>query len=490
MNAAAIALNTTNLSRLDPARIATPDYAREDIRTGVLHLGPGAFHRAHQADYFDQLLARDPRWGIAGVSLHSGAVAEALAAQDGLYTQAILDEDIRYRVIGAVQAVIRSSDVRFRLLQSAPSIRLITLTITEKGYCLRGDGRLDVDHPDIAADLRSPRAPRSAIGWLVEALRVRFDAGTSIPDILSCDNLSGNGDKLRQAVVDFAAAINRDLSLHIEDQVRFPNSMVDSITPATDDALRERVAREAGVDDRWPIQREAFTSWVIEDAVSADFPDLESVGAVMTPNVAAHERAKLRLLNGAHSTLAYLGLGRGHASVAEAMNDPALGAVISEMMKQEIAPSIAAPSGLDLDDYRRSLLARFRNPSIVHKLSQIAWDGSQKLPIRILGTIADNLKAGRSIARLSLGVAAWMRFVRRSAVEGAEITDPMAAELKAIGRACRDEARHDCALFFERTGIFPEALLRDHRFVNAVQSAYEQLTGDRADAGFEKAVGL
>lgn len=489
MNASAISLNAGNLSRFDPARVAAPSYARDRVQTGVLHIGPGAFHRAHQADYFDRLLASDPRWGIAGVSLHSASVAEALAAQDGLYTLATLDDEIRFRIIGAVKTVIRSSDVRFRLLQSAPTIKLITLTITEKGYCLQSDGSLDFANPDIDADLRSPRSPRSAIGWLVEALRVRFEADTPIPHILSCDNLSSNGDKLRRAVIDFAAAVNRDLALRIEDDVRFPNSMVDSITPATDDALRERVAREAGVDDRWPIQREAFASWVIEKSHSAGFPDLESVGAVMTTDVAAHERAKLRMLNGAHSTLAYLGLGRGHESAADAMRDPALAALLNDMMEQEIAPSIAAPSGLDLGEYRRSLLNRFRNPSIVHKLSQIAWDGSQKLPIRILGTIADNLQAGRSIERLSLGVAAWMRFVRAMALEGASVTDPIATQLAEIGRACRDEAEYDCDLFFERTQIFSGALKGDTRFVKSVQSAYGQLAREGAGARLEKAVG-
>lgn len=469
------ALNARNLPRADVERVGVPGYDRDQVGIGVLHLGPGAFHRAHQADFFDRLLARDPRWGVCGVSLRSAAVSKALSPQDGLYTLAILDETVRYRIIGALKEVMTADDARFRERFAAPQTRLVTLTITEKGYCLGADGALDLTHADMRHDVENPRRPKSAIGWIVEGLRPRRAAGLAAPDIVSCDNLSDNGDKLRRAVLALAREVDPDLAQWIEGEARFPRTMVDAITPATDEALRAAVREATGFDDAWPVRREAFSSWVIEDNVSPSFPDLSSVGAVMASDVAAHERAKLRMLNGAHSTLAYCGLAKGYETVAEAMGDAALSSFIDDMMRVEIAPGLAAPRGLDLDDYRRALMKRFRNPAIAHRLSQIAWDGSQKLPIRLLETIADNLKAGRPVARLSTGVAAWMRFMRRAARTGADIVDPLKDRLLKIGAACRDEAAHDGALFRREAGMFPPSLAVAESFRAALEAGYRQV---------------
>lgn len=239
--------------------------------------------------------------------------------------------------------------------------------------------------------------------------------------------------------------------------------------PATDDALRARVLAETGVEDAWPIQRETFTQWVIEDDLGPDAPDLASVGATLTDDVEAWERAKLRLLNGAHSTLAYAGLLRGQGTVREAMADAALAGMVRSMMLSDVAPTLAAPAGLDIPLYVDALLSRFRNPAIDHRLSQIAWDGSQKLPIRLLGTIADALAAGRPITRLVVGVAAWMLFVERQTRSDVMVVDPLADKLAQVGRAGGVDA------FLGVGAMFPPALAGDLAFTAPLRRAYEAL---------------
>ena len=442
----------------------------------MLHIGPGAFHRAHQADYFDLLLASDPRWGIHGVSMKSASLRDAIQPQDNLYTLAILDEQVRYRVIGAMTRVSTVSEGAWRETILSPDLHLVTLSITEKGYCLGADDALDFSHPDITADLTDRSCPSSAIGLLVEGLRLRHAADLAPVTVLSCDNLPSNGQKLRDAILTFAAAVDQKLFEWVSTNIAFPCSMVDSITPATDHALRSKVSEATGLADSWPIQREAFTSWVIEDRVGPGFPGLSRVGAVMTNDVEAHEKAKLRLLNGAHSTLAYLGLALGHQTVSGAMQDTALAGMIDTMMQREIASGLRAPKGLDLDAYRLALLKRFRNPAIAHKLSQIAWDGSKKLPMRLLDTIFENLRAGRPIEGLATGVAAWMRFVRRSALDGSAITDPLADRVIRIGTACDDTPDSDVALFLELDEVFPPALVSQTAFVEKMKWAYARVT--------------
>ena len=459
------------------AGVALPVYDRSKVTTGIVHFGPGAFHRAHQAVYIDDLLASDPSWGICEVSLHSESVGQALTPQDGFYTLAQLDAETQLRVIGSVRELLvagRDAEQVMRRLTD-PAVRLVSLTVTEKGYCLGADGDLDFSHPDIVRDVADPAQPASVIGWIAEGLRGRREAGTAAFTVLSCDNLTGNGHKLGRAVAALARRTDPALADWIEAEVRFPDSMVDSITPATDDALRERVRDAIGLEDAWPIQREAFTQWVIEDRLGPDAPDLASVGVILTDDVAAFERAKLRLLNGAHSTLAYLGLLRGHETVAEAMGDPELARLLEALMTQDVFPTLTAPRGLDLPAYAGDILARFRNPAIRHKLSQIAWDGSQKLPFRLLGTITDLLAMNRPIERPTLGIAAWMRFVVRQAKGDTPIVDPLADILADIGRACSGDAKRDVAAFLRLEAVFPRTLADDARFVAALERGYAGL---------------
>ena len=462
-----------------PATVARPAYDRAATSIGVVHFGPGAFHRAHQAEVFDRMLATDPRFAVCGVSLRSDDVRAALDPQDGLYSLFEREADPTVRIIGSVTRVLTApnSPEAVRAALADPGVRFVTATVTEKGYGLTASGDLDADAPAIRHDLQRPPAPESLIGWIVEGLRLRRAAGLKPFTSLSCDNLSNNGARLRRGVLQFAEALgNTDLRAWIDGEARFPSTMVDSITPATDDALREKARAILGLHDAWPIQRERFTQWVIEDILPEDGPAFADAGVILASDVALFEQAKLRLLNGAHSTLAYLGLLRGRVLVSDAMADAPLAAFVETMMRQEIAPSLKSAPGLDLNAYIAAVLARFRNPAIAHHLSQIAWDGSQKLPFRLLGTIADNLAAGRPFDRLALAAAAWIGFVRERARGGSAITDPLADRLSELGKACTGDPARDVGLFLGLDAVFPRPLAADPRFRAALEGAYGRLS--------------
>jgi fructuronate reductase len=447
-----------------------PDY-RERLATGIVHFGPGAFHRAHQADYFHRLAVHDPRWGIVAVSLRTGGTIDALRRQDGLYTLAILDQETSFRTIGVHNRFFGPGDVDALQRQFLdPAIRVITSTVTEKGYCLGTDGMLDFDHPDIVHDLANPGAPRSLVAWIVLALSQRRSEGLSPLAVICCDNMNSNGRKLGKAVADFAARSDPDLGRWIGSEVPFPNTMVDSITPATDDALRKLVRERTGFDDAIPVRREAYAEWVIEDVMPAGAPELASAGATLTQDVAAWEKAKLRILNGAHSTLAYLGLLIGHETVADAMNDEVLREFVERLISDDILPTLE-PSPMNLRQYAQQTLRRFRNPAIHHHLSQIAWDGSQKLPYRLLDTVADALSSGRRSDRLAVPVAAWVMFLERQFRAGEEVVDPLADRLRPLA-LIEEPVR---AVLNVRQ-IFPEALGPDSRFGIAVARARNSMT--------------
>lgn len=441
-----------------PPEIGRPGYDRSAVTTGMLHFGAGAFHRAHQADYVDRLLGDDPRWGIAAFSMRSAGTVEALRRQDGLYTLAILDTEPSYRVIGAHTDFFDPDDgAAVRAMCGDPRVRIVTSTVTEKGYCLAADGTLDFGHPDIVHDLASPGAPRSLVGWLALGLRERRAGGLAPFTPVCCDNMPANGRKLGAAVVEFARRLDPSLAEWIAGEVRFPNTMVDSITPATDAAVIERVRAATGFDDAVPVSREAYAAWVIEDVLPANSPDFASAGAVLTSDVAAHELAKLRILNGAHSTLAYLGLLLGHETVAEGMADARLATFAERMVREDVIPTLRAD--FDLQAYAGDIFARFHNPAIQHKLTQIAWDGSQKLPYRLLETIRERLAVDAPIDRLVLPIAAWMLFLEQRAQTGIPIVDPLAERLVEIGRGT-EAARELLAL----REIFPPDLAADERF--------------------------
>ena len=449
---------------------------RRPTATGIVHFGPGAFHRAHQADYIDRLLAEDTRWGVAAVSLRSPGTVEALKRQDGIYTLAILDTEPSYRSIGVHNRFFGpGEEAGVRTLLADAAVKIVSSTVTEKGYCLAGDGCLDFTHPDIVHDLANPEQPQSLVGWLALGLADRRASGMPPFTPLCCDNMISNGRKLGAAVEAFARRLDPALADWIAAEVRFPNSMVDSITPATDERTREAVRYATGFHDAIPVSREAYRAWVIEDVLPEGAPDLASVGAVLTDDVAAYELAKLRILNGAHSSLAYIGLLIGHETVADAMADAVLAAFIERLIRDDIIPTIEPT--FDLHRYAGEILRRFRNPAIGHKLSQIAWDGSQKLPYRLLDTVWQALQSGRSVDRLALPIAAWMFFVERQARAGVPIVDPLAGRLAEIGRG--DRLVPDLLALRQ---VFPATLASDASFTSTLTKAVAALRADGARA--------
>jgi fructuronate reductase len=443
------------------------------MATGIVHFGPGAFHRAHQADYVDRLLQQDPRWGIAAVSLRSAGTVEALKRQSGRYTLATLDAATRFRTLAAHRAFFGPGEAAgVRALLADPAVRIVSSTVTEKGYCLGADGSLDFGHPDIVHDLAAPDEPLSIVGWLALGLRDRRGAGGAPFTPLCCDNMVSNGKKLGAAVRAFADRLDPELARWIAGEAVFPDTMVDSITPATTEALRKLVRDRTSFDDSIPVSREAYAEWVIEKTLPPGGPDLGAVGVTMASDVGAWEKAKLRILNGAHSTLAYLGLLIGHETVAAAMDDSELAEFVAQMVRRDVAATLE-PSPLDLQAYASAILARFRNAAIGHKLSQIAWDGSQTLPDRILDTITDALAMGRTIERLAVPVAAWILFVQRQARAGAEIVDPLAPLLSRLG--LEDDAAERLLALRQ---VFPARLAEDPTFRGAVLGAVDAIRAE------------
>ena len=437
-------LNAASLAGL-PTDIARPRYDRTGLRAGIVHLGIGAFHRAHQAPVTDLALAAngDLRWGILGVSLRSADTRDALAPQDGLYTVSLRDADAAgmpresLAVVGSVLGVLVAADDPAAVLAriAHPDTRIVSLTVTEKGYSHQpATGRLRYDDPDIQNDLAHPDTPRSTIGILVHGLRRRRADGQGPVTLLSCDNLPANGNTLRGLVLEFAAAFDPGLHDWIAQQCTFPNSMVDRIVPRTSDVDRQRIAKRLGVADAWPVVAEPFLEWVIEDRFAAGRPAWDQPGgACFVPDAAPFERLKLRMVNGPHSALAYLGASAGLATVSAAIADPALRGYLDALIRDEIAPTLDAMPDTDLSALRSRLLARFANPALPHRTQQIAMDGSQKVPQRLLATVRDRLRAGAGANRLALAVAAWMHYLRGYDEHGTryDIQDPLAAELQA-----------------------------------------------------------
>jgi len=480
-------LNNANLGRVD-AKVRRPRYDRSRTVAGVVHLGPGAFHRAHQAVYADTALEHCEQLAICAVSLRSARVRDALLPQDGLYTLAIVDREPGFRVIGAVRdllvAVENPPAVIDRLAD--PAVHTVTLTVTEKGYCLGADANLDTANGDIAHDLRSADRPRSAIGFLVAALRARRDAGTPPFVIVRCDNLRDNGGALRRALRQFSRELDVSLSEWIDDTVRCPATMVDSITPATDDSIRSAVESAIGMTDAWPVQRERFAQWVVEDGVLPLQAAWAAAGVTFSNGIGAFETAKLRILNGQHSALAYLGILSGYRTVMDAIGDEHLRNFLAELSATEIQPSVQAPAGLDLGRYSTDVIRRFENPMIEHRVEQIAIDGSQKIPIRILATLRDNLAAGRPIRCLCLVLAAWLNFLDTRASDGSDLDDPLADTLLAAWRLLLADTASGLRTFLGLEEVFGSDLSGNATLLRELQPACELLRGTRGPAVGER----
>jgi len=458
-----------------PAGVRVPDYDRATVTPGIVHLGIGAFHRAHMAVYVDDLLRDHPDWGIVGASLRRPDTKEALEPQDGLFTVAVRDASGTHpRVIGSILRVLDANTQREELLalMASPQILIVSLTVTEKGYCHDpATGELDQRHPDIVHDLANPDVPRSAPGLLVEALVRRNAAGVAPFAVMSCDNLPSNGATVKRIVTKFAELRGVNLG-----EVAFPGTMVDRIVPSTTDADRAMVAELTGVEDAWPIMTEPFTQWVIEDDFPQGRPPFETVGAQLVDDVEPFERMKLRMLNGSHSTMAYLGYLAGYEYISDVMSDDSFVALIHGLMTDEAMPTLDMP-GVDLGAYRDQLLERFRNPALKHRTWQIAMDGSQKLPQRLLGTIRDRLDAGLPFERLGLGVAAWMRYVVGIDENGdtIDVRDPLAMRMMAIAADAIDDAEELYIGLAALTEVFGTDLAENQTFGETVATHLDSL---------------
>lgn len=428
-----------NLNQL-PAAVQRPHYDRSQVVPAIVHLGVGAFHRAHQAVMTDAVLASgDLGWGIVGAGLMTSGTKDALAPQDGLYTlveRAAGSEQLQ--VVGSIVEVLGgAADLGLVLARMCDAhTRIVSLTVTEKGYYLDpASGKLQLQAPAIQADLANPTAPKTILGLIVEALRHRKANNIAPFTVLSCDNLPSNGKTARAAVLAFAREIDAELAAWIEAGVSFPCSMVDRITPATTDADRAYVNEQLGMQDAWPIVTEQFVQWVIEDNFTMGRPDWTLGGAVFSNEIEAWEDMKLRCLNGAHSTLAYLGQLTGRETVAEAMQLPLITEVLDRLWA-EVLEVLHAPAGVNPQDYVEQLKKRFCNPALKHRTAQIAMDGSQKLPQRLLATLRERLAAGLPSPALATAIAGWMHFAVKTAhTPGAVLNDPLSTDILAQARA-------------------------------------------------------
>ncbi len=461
-----------------PAKVTRPNYDVRTLPIGVVHFGPGAFHRAHQAAYFDSLATSDPRWGICAVSLQTSTLRDALLRQDGLYTLVAVDSANTYRVIGAIREVLVAAENPQTVLTrlSEERIEIVTTTVTEKGYCLTYDGALDLLHPDIVHDLAAPRNPRSLIGYLVEGLRKRRAATLPPFIVIPCDNLPNNGRLLKAALITYARQFDFALASWIEQTVQSPNTMVDSITPATNQALRDLTSHEAGVADACPVQREVFSQWVIESHLHLNGPRWASVGVSLAESVDVYEKAKLRLLNGSHSLLAYWGILKGYRTVAEAIADEEIATFLKGYMHDDIADCLRrtnpiAYANYDLDAYCEAIVARFRNPAMNHQLAQIAADGSKKLAVRIVAPMIDAANLGLDIRRYCLPIAAWLKFLRLKTQSHEPIVDPIATELQSLASRF-NESDADLTLALGSLKLFDAPIFRRDETLQAITEAY------------------
>lgn len=406
---------------------------------GIVHLGLGAFFRAHGAIYVAEAMAASGGdWGIRAASPQTPGTRDALAPQGYAYIalSAGPQGDVA-QVVEVIEDVLVAPENPAALIAAMadPAVRIVSLTVTEKGYCHNpATGALNLDHPDIQHDLATP-LPRSAPGYLVRALAARRAAGLRPFTVLTCDNLPHNGAVVRGVVIALAQQIDPALADWIAAEGRFPATMVDRIVPATKPEDLDRVTRASGLRDASPVIHEPFRQWVIEDDfVDGLRPDFAAVGAQMVTDVAPYELMKLRMLNGTHSSLAYLGYLAGYETISDTVADPVFAAFAQRLWQKEIIPVLQAPPGADLPAYADALLARYQNPAIRHRTWQIAMDGSQKLPQRILGTLAE---AKTPCPGLRLAVAGWMRYVSGTDETGApiEVKDPLAEELRRRARS-------------------------------------------------------
>lgn len=470
-----------------PEAVKRPQYDRGKLRSRIVHFGFGAFHRAHQALLTDRVLnTKGGDWGLCEISLFSGdTLMSQLRQQDHLYTVLEKGADGNQAiVVGAVNECLNARlDSLAAIIEKfcEPQVAIVSLTITEKGYCIDpATGRLDVTQPRIVHDLENPTQPHSAPGILVEALYRRQKRGLPPFTVMSCDNIPQNGHVTKNAVLGMAEKRSPTLAQWIEEQVSFPGTMVDRIVPAATEASLAEITALLGTEDPCAISCEPFIQWVIEDNFVAGRPEWECAGVQLVPDVLPWEQMKLRMLNGSHSFLAYLGYLAGYEHISECVADPYFRTATRQLMLREQAPTLHLPN-VDPEAYADSLITRFSNPALKHRTWQIAMDGSQKLPQRLLESIRFHLQHKSDWPLLALGIAGWMRYVSGTddAGEPVDIRDPLADKIGVIV----DNSPHSerVAALLTLTEIFGDDLRHHADFVSAVQHAWDLLaqTGAR-----------
>lgn len=489
---------TTVAAGLGP-EVALPDYDRGATTTGIVHVGVGGFHRAHQAMYVDALMRLDASagapWAICGVGLLPGdeRMRDVLVAQDGLYTLTVRHPDgtEQTRVIGSIVEYLWAPDDREAVLEklAAPSTRIVSLTVTEGGYGIDpSTGDFVADAPNVVADLANPAEPVTVFGFLVEALARRRDRGLAPFTVMSCDNIQGNGAVARRAVVGFARLRDErsggtDLGDWIERHVTFPSSMVDRITPATSPQMVESVAQRTGVADGWPVVSEPFTQWVLEDSFVAGRPALERVGVQVVDDVEPYELMKLRLLNGSHQAIAYFGRLLGLEQVHDAAGDPDLRALVHAYMHDEARATLPEVPGVDLDEYEATLFERFTNSRVADTTARLAAESSDRIPTWVVPVVRQRLADGRRVDACAAVVASWTRYAEGVDERGGaiEVVDRLAAELVPLARRSRDEP----LAFLGRRDLFGD-LADDPRFTEPYLRVLDLLRREGARATLQQ----
>lgn len=466
-------MNLLSNSTVLPKAVSVAPFDRSTLKPGIVHIGLGAFHRAHQAVYTQKALEKSfGPWGIVAVNLRSPEPVQALAEQDGLYSIIVRNADgDKAEVLGATVdwlcAAQRPQEVLDYLAN--PDIRIVTLTVSEKAYGLDPlTGGLDFNHPAIAADIGHPNAPQGVIGFLVEGLARRRERGIAAYTVLCCDNLPSNGTVVRRLVLEMAGKRDEALARWIEQQGKFPCSMVDRIVPAATEETRARAAALLGVQDRLAIETEPFMQWVIEDDFVSGRPEWEAAGAVFAQAVGPYEDMKLRLLNGSHTLIAHLGILHDLEFVRDVMAVPAFVAAVQRHMDAATATLEPVP-GIDLPAYKSELLERFSNPTIAHRNAQIAMDTSQKLPQRISAAAVETLKNGGNAWEFAYVVAVWIASIAKRG----DLDDPRRSEILAASR--KTDAADPSAPFFAIAGLFPKELVQSRDWRNLVNRELERL---------------
>jgi mannitol 2-dehydrogenase len=483
-------LNRENLaSHAD--RVPTPSYDQSTVTTGVVHFGVGGFHRAHQAMYHDELMNQGKAldWGICGVGVMPAdrRMKEALDAQDGLYTLVIKHPDGTYepRVIGPIVEYLFAPDDPDAVIEkmAAESTRIVSLTVTEGGYNIHAvTGEFDEANPDVVADLAPGAIPKTTFGLITEGLRRRRERGLQPFTVMSCDNLQGNGHLSQKVFSAFARLRDPELGDWVAQEVKFPNSMVDRITPVTTDDDRKEVRERFGIDDKWPVVCEPFTQWALEDSFNAGRPPYEDAGVQIVDDVVPYELMKLRLLNASHQGIAYFGHLCGYQLVHEAAQDPLFQRFLLGYMDDEATPTLAPVPGIDLDQYKRTLIERFANPEVRDTVARLAAESSDRIPKWVLPVVREQLAQGGEIKRASAIVASWARYAEGVDEQGQpiEVVDRLKDSLMEI--ASRN--REDPDAFIANRELFGD-LIDDKRFVTAYRSALASLHERGARATLE-----